>query len=140
MQRVVYGLHAVAELLRNPRAEVSALFVIHSRDVNPAEVGRFSDLRKQAAQRGLQPVDRSRTELDRLARGGVHQGVLALCGAYQYADGVAELLARIEEDRGTEGVAPLLLILDGVTDPQNLGALVRSAHVLGGHGVVVPKD
>jgi 23S rRNA (guanosine2251-2'-O)-methyltransferase len=60
--------------------------------------------------------------------------VIALCGAYQYADNVDALLNRAGEQ------APLLLVLDGVTDPQNLGALVRSTYVLGGHGVVVPKD
>jgi len=71
-----------------------------------------------------------------LSRGGVHQGVLALCGAYRYADGVAPLIERAQ----AAGAAPLLLVLDGVTDPQNLGALVRTAYVMGGHGVVLPKD
>lgn len=132
MERIVYGLHSVAELLRNPRAEVHALFINRELEAE----GGLAALCQQASRRGLAPVGRSRSELDQLSRGGVHQGVVALCGAYRYAEGVAELLSRAAEQHA----APLLLILDGVTDPQNLGALVRSAYVLGAHGVIVPQD
>lgn len=135
MQRVVYGLHAVAELLRNARAEVSAIFVAPREEKSP-ESGPLGVIYQQAARRGLPVIERSRSELFTLAAGGVHQGVLALCGAYRYAEGIDSLLARAKEQH----VPPLLLILDGVTDPQNLGALVRSTYVLGGHGVIVPQD
>ena len=67
-------------------------------------------------------------ELTQRARGGVHQGVGAELAEFRYA----ELEDLLEGD--------FLLVLDGVTDPQNLGALVRSAHALGAQGVVVPKD
>jgi 23S rRNA (guanosine2251-2'-O)-methyltransferase len=132
--RLVYGLHAVAELLRNPRAEVHAVFVA-PKDHEQGD-GPLAALREQAARRGLHAIEKSRGELDRLAQGGVHQGVVALCGAFRYAEGVAPLVERAEQ----AGEAPLLLVLDGVTDPQNLGALVRSTYVLSGHGVVVPRD
>jgi 23S rRNA (guanosine2251-2'-O)-methyltransferase len=71
-------------------------------------------------------------DLDRRARGGVHQGVGAELAEFKYLE-LPDLLERIDGK-------PFLLVLDGVTDPQNLGALVRSAHALGAHGVVVPKD
>lgn len=131
--RVVYGLHAVAELLRNPRAEIQALFV--SRD-SAQDEGALAAIRNEAHHRNLTPIERTRGELDRLSQSGVHQGVIALCGAYRYAEGVGELLGRAESLEQ----APMLVLLDGVTDPQNLGALVRSTYVLGGHGVIVPRD
>jgi len=129
----VYGLHAVAELLRNPRAEIQALFV--SRD-HAQDESALAAIRNEANHRNLTPIERTRGELDRLSQSGVHQGVIALCGAYRYAEGVDELLGRARslEQR------PMLVLLDGVTDPQNLGALVRSTYVLGGHGVIVPRD
>jgi 23S rRNA (guanosine2251-2'-O)-methyltransferase len=80
-------------------------------------------------------VPRARVALDALARGGAHQGVVAIAGEYPYAD--------LEDRLGSAqqaGKPPLLLVLDSVQDPQNLGALVRTAHVVGAHGVVIPKD
>jgi 23S rRNA (guanosine2251-2'-O)-methyltransferase len=65
----------------------------------------------------------------------VHQGVGAELSEFRYAE-----LPDLLESARARGEPPLLLLLDGVTDPQNLGALVRSAHALGAHGVVVPKD
>jgi 23S rRNA (guanosine2251-2'-O)-methyltransferase len=131
--RLVYGIHAVAELLKNPDSEVYTLFVARE---SADESGPLAALAERATKRGLDVVRRGRAELDSLTRSGVHQGAVAMCGAYRYADSVAALLSRAER----AGVPPLLLVLDGVTDPQNLGALVRTAHVLGGHGVILPKD
>lgn len=122
-ERLVYGTHAVTELLRQRRHQVSALLF---------QAGMESPLVVEARRLGVTPIERSRGELDSLTKGGVHQGVVALCGEFEYTE-LPELLAR-------GGEAPLLLVLDGVTDPQNLGALIRSVHVLGGHGVVIQKD
>lgn len=131
--RVVYGHHAVAELLKNQQSEVYTLFIAAESDMDSGPLFGVGVLAKQ---RGLTVARRGRAELDSLTRGGVHQGVVALCGAYRYADGVGPLIDRAE----AAGQSPLLLVLDGVTDPQNLGALVRTAYVMGGHGVVLPKD
>ena len=73
--------------------------------------------------------------MTRRSRGGVHQGVGAELTEFRYA----ELPALIEAARA-RGEAPFLLLLDGVTDPQNVGALARSAHALGAHGLVLPKE
>jgi 23S rRNA (guanosine2251-2'-O)-methyltransferase len=128
-QRVVYGVHAVTEALRRGKGHVAALLV----QDEGADV--LAPLRPLLQKAGLTPIERPPRELDRLAHGGVHQGLIALCGEYAYAS-VDDILARAQ----AEGAAPLVLVLDGVTDPQNLGALLRSAYVLGAHGVVLPQD
>lgn len=124
MSRAVYGVHGVTEVLRGGR-EVSALLVAEGAD-------DLGPLLEAARRRGLQPIERPRGELDRMTGGAVHQGVVALCGEHRYAT-VQEIL-----DRG--GDKPLALLLDSVTDPQNLGALLRSAYLLGAAGVVIPQD
>ena len=73
-----------------------------------------------------------RTRLDEIARN--HQGMIAFASAYQYAD-VDDMLA-LAEERGED---PFLIILDGVTDPHNLGAVIRTAAAVGAHGVIVPE-
>src|SRR5207302_348316 len=85
-----------------------------------------------AAQAGVRVEDVRQGELAHRSRSGVHQGVGAEVADFRYAE-LDEVLAGF-------GSPALLLVLDGVTDPQNLGALVRSAHALGAHGLVLPKD
>jgi 23S rRNA (guanosine2251-2'-O)-methyltransferase len=76
-----------------------------------------------------------RDRLERMAEGGVHQGVVAFLREMNYAS-LPELLevARARQQ------PPLVVVLDGIQDPHNLGAIVRSAHALGAHGVVIAKD
>lgn len=78
----------------------------------------------------VQMVERSR--LDEITRN--HQGMLAYASAYRYYD-VEDMLAEARE----KGEAPFLVVLDGVTDPQNLGAIIRTAACVGAHGVIVPE-
>lgn len=78
----------------------------------------------------IQTVDRSR--LDEITKN--HQGMLAFASAYRYYD-VEDMLAEAEE----KNEAPFLIVLDGVTDPQNLGAIIRTAACVGAHGVIVPE-
>ena len=78
----------------------------------------------------IQTVDRNR--LDEITRN--HQGMLAFASAYRYYD-VEDMLADAEE----KNEAPFLIVLDGVTDPQNLGAIIRTAACVGAHGVIVPE-
>lgn len=140
--QVVYGIHAVTELLHRRREQVHALFVLP--DAGSAErpgegreaAGALAALCQMAVRASVRLCEKSRGELDRLSRGGVHQGVVALCGEFRYAAGPADLLAYAR----SLNAAPLIVIADGVTDPQNLGALVRSTYVLGGHGVIIPQD
>jgi 23S rRNA (guanosine2251-2'-O)-methyltransferase len=130
MTRVVYGAHPIREALRANR--VQALFVADG-ESGPG----LRELLEQARAANVQPVPRPRAALDELAQGGVHQGAVAEVGEYNYAQ-LDELVARARKD--PDGRPALIVVLDSVQDPQNLGALVRTAHVVGAHGVVIPKD
>ena len=140
--QVVYGIHAVTELLQRRREQIHALFVLPAGPGDGGEGGEkapgsaLAALCQLAANSSVRLIEKSRGELDRLSRGGVHQGVVALCGEFRYARGPLELL----DYARSCAAAPLIVIVDGVTDPQNLGALIRSTYVLGGHGVIIPQD
>ena len=119
-QEFIYGSRPVVETLQSGRRKVFEVF-----DADGDE-----EVAKAAATRGVKPKRVSRQRVDELARGGVHQGVVARVEPYPYA-GLGEMLAAPE---------PLILVLDGVTDPRNLGAVLRAADGAGASGVVVPKD
>ena len=72
--------------------------------------------------------------LDQMTETGTHQGVIALAAAYEYAQ-VEDMLKLAEE----KGEAPFLILLDGIEDPHNLGAIIRTANQAGAHGVIIPK-
>jgi 23S rRNA (guanosine2251-2'-O)-methyltransferase len=95
---------------------------------------RLRDILKLAAHRGLALLEVTRPELDRLTGGAVHQGVALQLPAYGYAHPDDLLAAALNAD------APALVVaLDGITDPRNLGAIVRSAAAFGAHGVLIPE-
>lgn len=97
-------------------------------EAGAAPSSTIGDIRKRAEAAGIPVRMTPRAELDRLTGGGNHQGVAAITGRFRYAD-LTDLLAR---------PAPALLFLDGVTDPHNLGSLLRSADGAGFDGVVIP--
>jgi len=129
--RVVYGIHPVLAALRARPAEVERLLLVQG--ALPARVAGELLSRAQAARVRMERVPRER--LASLSGGGVHQGVAAELRSYPYLE-VADLLAAAR----AAGAAPLLVVLDGIQDPHNLGAIVRSAHALGAHGVVLGRD
>lgn len=123
--RIVGGLHPVRELLRAGQP-VDRVLVAESRGASPV----LDEILTLAQAAGL-PVDRvARHDLDRQADGLVHQGVLVHAPAFAYAtlDAVLDAAA---------GHA-LLVALDGVTDPHNLGSIARTAEAVGAHGLIVP--
>ena len=122
---IVYGVHPVEELLARRWRKVKGLLITRRQ--------RNSDVVKLARSRGVQIQDSSSQELDALCGGGSHQGIAAVVGEYAYVD-LEDLLEVVP------GLPPLLLVLDSVQDPQNLGAIFRSALVLGATGVVIPQD
>ncbi len=120
MPETIYGVRPVIEALRGGRREVyEVLDATGHRDVAGAA---------QAAGVPVRNVNQQRVA--ELARGGVHQGLAARVGPYPY----------VELEDVLEGPDPLVLVLDGVTDPQNLGAILRVADGAGASGVVIPKD
>ncbi|MSS13907.1 23S rRNA (guanosine(2251)-2'-O)-methyltransferase RlmB [Porcincola intestinalis] len=76
----------------------------------------------------------SKERLDEMSETGKHQGVVAQCAAYAYAE-VEDLLERARE----KGEAPFFFLLDDIEDPHNLGAIIRSANLMGAHGIIIPK-
>ena len=76
----------------------------------------------------------SRERLDRMSETGKHQGVIAFAASYDYST-VEDILALAKE----KGEPPFILLLDGIEDPHNLGAIIRTANLAGAHGVVIPK-
>jgi 23S rRNA (guanosine2251-2'-O)-methyltransferase len=117
---VIYGVRPVVEALRSKRRAVyEVLDAVGDKEIASEAAAR--DVR-------LRSVRRERVE--ELAPGAVHQGVAARVRPYPYS-GLAEILVTPD---------PLVLVLDGVTDPRNLGAMLRTADGAGASGVVVPKD
>lgn len=95
---------------------------------------RVSESVRLAADAGLCILEVPRVDLDRLAGGALHQGVALQVPPYEYAL-VEDVLVSARES----GTPPLLVALDGVTDPRNLGAVVRSATAFGAHGLLLPQ-
>ena len=126
--RVVGGLHPVRELLR-AGGSVQRVLVAEGR--SEGEV--VDEVVAAARARGVEVVTVPREELDRLAPGLVHQGVLAQAPPFPTVT-LETILARAE----AAGEAPLIVALDGVTDPHNLGSIARSAEAVGAHGLVLP--
>jgi 23S rRNA (guanosine2251-2'-O)-methyltransferase len=126
---VVAGRNPVLEAIRAGVPAV-ALYVAERIDSDD----RVRDVVKLAAERRVPLLEAPRTELDRIAGGSVHQGLVLQVPPYEYAH-PDELLQRARQ----AGRAPLIVALDGVTDPRNLGAVVRSVAAFGGDGVLVPE-
>ena len=117
---LIYGLRPVVEALRNKRREIyEVLDSVGDKEISSGASARNARLRR---------VPRERVE--ELVPGAVHQGIVARVGPYPYS-GLGEILSISD---------PLVVVLDGVTDPRNLGAVLRVADGAGASGVVVPKD
>jgi 23S rRNA (guanosine2251-2'-O)-methyltransferase len=125
---IVTGRNPVVEALR-ASIPASALYVANGIEVDE----RVREAIKLANQLRIPLLDAERIELDRFAQGGVHQGLVLQVPPFDYLH-PDELL-----DRAISAGVPLLVALDGVTDPRNLGAVVRSVGAFGGHGVLVPE-
>ena len=129
MDERVFGLHAVEALLEHDAARVHSLHVLDTRDDR-----RLLAIVARATERGVRTERASRGQLDRLASGGRHQGVVAICAR-------PELASEQELKFRWPGFAApqLVLALDGVTDPRNLGACLRCADACGVQAVLLPK-
>ena len=128
--QLIYGINPVSEILRSEGADVRKLMI--------AEGRRGDDLKRileLAAARGIPVETRRREALDRQAGTSAHQGVVCLCGEFAYA-----ALEAILANRHPAFPSGLVLLLDGIEDPQNLGSLIRTAHCFGANGVVIPRD
>ncbi|MDN5745800.1 MAG: 23S rRNA (guanosine(2251)-2'-O)-methyltransferase RlmB [Nocardioidaceae bacterium] len=125
----IAGRNPVVEALREG-VPVTAVYVADGAERD----NRLREVFRQTAERGIGLMEVSRTELDRLTDGAVHQGLAARVPAYEYAH-PDDLISAA----GDSGEQPLVVVLDSITDPRNLGAIVRSAAGFGAHGVVIPE-
>ncbi|TWD81596.1 23S rRNA (guanosine2251-2'-O)-methyltransferase [Kribbella amoyensis] len=125
----VYGRNPVVEALR-AGVPVSALYVAEGTERD----ARLREALLLSAELGVSLLEVPRQELDRLTSNGSHQGLAVQIPPYEYAH-PDDLLTRAYD----AGEQPLIVALDGVTDPRNLGAITRSAAAFGAHGVLVPE-
>ena len=132
MKEVIYGRQPVREALRAGRREVFRLLVSGGGDAPVV-----AEAAEAAESRGIPVRQIERFDLDRLCGDGNHQGIAIEAGEYPYVD--EDDLVPAGDGAGS-GDPTFLLLLDHIEDPQNLGAMLRSADAAGVHGVLIPKD
>lgn len=125
---MVFGFHAVTARLRHEASSVEAVYYDAARSDR-----RMQDFLRLAGEMGVRVIQADERRLFSLAGSSRHQGVVAHAAVLSPARNLDELLDAVEEP-------PLLLVLDGITDPHNLGACLRVADGAGAHGVIVPRD
>ena len=127
---LIFGIHAVESALTHDPKNVIELYI-----ESDSHNARLKELSERARDAGVKPHGRDRAALDRMTGGARHQGAVARYRAPP-PRAEADLYALVEKEENDT----LLLVLDGVTDPHNLGACLRSAEAAGATAVVVPKD
>ena len=128
-ESMIEGRNAVIEAYRSGKC-VDKIYVLDG-----CQDGPILTIKREAKKAGslIKYVDKSL--LDNMSETGKHQGVIAVTAAYDYAE-VSDILdAAREKDE-----PPFIVLLDNIEDPHNLGAIIRSAHQAGAHGVIIPKD
>ena len=126
--KVLFGFHAVGVRLKTAPASIVEVFVDPSR-----RDARMKQFLARAAEAGVRVIEADGARLAKLAGSAGHQGVAARVQPVEQAHSLDDLLDELQEP-------PLLLVLDGVTDPHNLGACLRVADGAGAHAVIAPKD
>ena len=127
-ENYIEGRNAVLEAYRSGKT-IDKLFVLDG-----CQDGPVKSITREARKHDSIINYVSKERLDQLSETGKHQGVIAVSAAYSYA--VVEDILQIARDKGE---APFVFILDGIEDPHNLGAIIRTANLAGAHGVIIPK-
>ena len=127
---IIYGIHPVQEALKSSHAQIERI-LIGTRTPNPP----LQSILHLAYKKKIPVTFTTKESLGGMTKGGVHQNVLGLVKETPYVD-----LAEIFSVWKKEDAKLLLLILDGIQDPQNFGSLIRTASGCGVHGIVIPKD
>lgn len=122
------GRNAVLEALENNK-ELDKMFL------KTGEIkGTLKIIKAKALEKGILIQEISKDKLDKISEGRNHQGVIAICPAYHYYD-VDDILKKAKENNED----PFIIILDEITDPHNLGAIIRTAEACRVHGIIIPK-
>lgn len=125
----IEGRNAVLEAFRAGRP-IDRLYILDG-----CKDGPILSIKREAAKQGTQIKYVPKERLDQMSETGHHQGVIASAAAYGYTE-LDEILERAK----TKDEPPFLLLLDGIEDPHNLGAIIRTANLAGAHGVIIPKN
>ena len=126
----VYGINPIKVLLSRDTTPLKKILIAEGRSGPPLQ-----DILASARQKNIPVEWVPRQRLDGLTDQADHQGIAGLCDAFAYAD-----LEDVLKNRNPRLSQDLVLILDGILDPQNLGSVIRSAYCLGANGVVIPTD
>ncbi len=127
-EQKIEGRNAVIEAYRSGRT-IDKVFVLDG-----CQDGPIRTIVREARKRGSIINFVSKERLDQMSETHRHQGVIAVCAAYAYAQ-VEDILAAAAKKEE----APFIILLDGIEDPHNLGAIIRTANLAGAHGVIIPK-
>lgn len=127
-ESLIEGRNAVLEAFRSGKT-IDKLFVLDG-----CQDGPVRTIVREAKKHDTILNFVSKERLDQISQTGKHQGVIANCAAYEYAE-LEDLFALAEK----KGEAPFFILLDGIEDPHNLGAIIRTANQAGAHGVIIPK-
>ncbi|SFL11895.1 23S rRNA (guanosine2251-2'-O)-methyltransferase [Lachnospiraceae bacterium KH1T2] len=125
----IEGRNEVIEAFRSGRP-IDKLFMLDGSTDGPMQT-----IRREAKKNGVRIDFVDRARLDQISTTGKHQGVIAYAAAYDYSE-LEDIFKKAEE----KGEAPFIFLLDNITDPHNLGAIIRTANLAGAHGVIIPKN
>lgn len=128
--QLIYGVNPILEALKGGGSTIKKIVIASGKREN--SIGEILRLGREA---GISIEFRDRDFLERQAGGKIHQGVIGYADDFVYSD-----IDAIIANRNEGSKKDLILILDGITDPQNLGSLIRTAHCFGANGVIIPKD
>ena len=126
---LIEGRNAVIEAIRAGK-DIDKLYVLDG-----CQDGPIVTIKREARKTDAIIKYVTKERLDQLSSTGHHQGVIAQAAAYNYSE-VDDILAEAEQ----KGEPPFIFLLDGIEDPHNLGAIIRTANIAGAHGVIIPKN
>lgn len=129
MEDKIFGTNPVYEALNSGR-EIDKILILEG-----ARHSRLGQIISLAKRRGIHYSTANRKKLDELSEGVNHQGVLAFAAAHEYSS-VEDILELAKK----KGESPFIIIAEGLSDPHNLGGIIRSANAAGAHGVIIPKN
>lgn len=128
-ENAIEGRNPVIEAIRAGK-EIDRLYVLDG-----CKDGAILTIKREAAKKDIAIKYADKDRLDHMSSTGHHQGVIAITAAYEYSE-VSDILKKAEE----KGEDPFVIILDGIEDPYNLGAIIRTADQAGAHGVIIRAD
>ncbi len=126
MENIVYGRNAVLELLKGER-DIDKIYI-------QKDMQRYGDIISQAKRKKIVLTYCEKQKLDEFTEKGNHQGIVAIVSEAKYVE-ISDILSIAQK----KGEVPFIIILDEITDPHNLGAIMRSACSAGCHGIIIPK-